>query len=76
MTTHIEKIIQKPFTVNIMIVIEYINFPLIQFTLWDRIGGSFRSPSAFENDSPLDQLLRSGSGKGCASQKKNRSELE
>ncbi|CAL8126806.1 unnamed protein product [Orchesella dallaii] len=28
------------------------------FTLWDRIGGSFRNPSAFEKDSPLDQILR------------------
>ena len=26
------------------------------FTLWDRIGGSFRQPSAFENKSPLDAL--------------------
>jgi lathosterol oxidase len=28
------------------------------FTLWDRIGGTFRSPSSFEGDSPLDQVLR------------------
>ena len=27
------------------------------FTLWDRIGGSFRSPSSFEGKGPLDMLL-------------------
>jgi len=32
------------------------------FTLWDRIGGSFRYPSAFVKDSPLDQLLKMGPG--------------
>ncbi|XP_005110921.1 lathosterol oxidase [Aplysia californica] len=27
------------------------------FTLWDRIGGSFRNPSSFEGNGPLDQIL-------------------
>lgn len=27
------------------------------FTLWDRIGGSFRNPSSFEGDGPLDHVL-------------------
>lgn len=28
------------------------------FTLWDRIGQSFRTPSAWEGDSPLAQVLK------------------
>src|SRR6218665_1680788 len=28
------------------------------FTLWDRIGGSFRNPSAFEATGPLDQVVK------------------
>src|SRR6218665_1595484 len=28
------------------------------FTLWDRIGGSFRNPSAFEGTGPLDQVVK------------------
>ena len=27
------------------------------FTLWDRIGGSFRNPSAFEGKGPLAEVL-------------------
>ncbi|BFZ13798.1 hypothetical protein BsWGS_16837 [Bradybaena similaris] len=27
------------------------------FTLWDRIGGSFRNPSSFEGCGPMDQIL-------------------
>lgn len=29
------------------------------FTLWDRIGGSFRLPTAFEGKAPIDYLLQS-----------------
>ena len=37
----------------------YYNYNYGQFfTLWDKIGGSFRNPSAFSGDSPLDQLLK------------------
>jgi lathosterol oxidase len=40
----------------------YYNYNYGQFfTLWDRIGGSFRNPSAFQGDSPLDQILKKGS---------------
>ncbi len=28
------------------------------FTLWDRIGGSFRNPSAYEGEGPLDYILK------------------
>ncbi|XP_060067837.1 lathosterol oxidase-like [Ylistrum balloti] len=28
------------------------------FTLWDRIGGSFRNPSAFEGKGPLEEMLK------------------
>ncbi|XP_032236898.2 lathosterol oxidase-like [Nematostella vectensis] len=27
------------------------------FTMWDRIGGSFRTPTAFENKAPIDVVL-------------------
>lgn len=33
------------------------------FTLWDRIGSSFRSPSAWKGESPLAQVLAGKSGK-------------
>jgi len=37
----------------------YYNYNYGQYlTLWDRIGGSFKHPSAFESNSPLDQVLR------------------
>jgi len=43
----------------------YYNYNYGQFfTFWDRIGSSFRHPSAFSGNSPLDQLLKkSSSGK-------------
>lgn len=28
------------------------------FTLWDRLGGSFRNPSAFEGNGPLEDVLK------------------
>jgi len=28
------------------------------FTLWDRIGGSFKSPSSFEGNGPMDYILK------------------
>lgn len=28
------------------------------FTLWDKIGGSFRPPSAWTGDNPLAQVMR------------------
>lgn len=31
------------------------------FTLWDRIGGSFRHPSAFQGKAPIDELKQNGS---------------
>lgn len=35
----------------------YFNFNLGQyFTLWDRIGGTYRNPSPFEKKGPLDEL--------------------
>jgi len=38
------------------------------FTLWDRLCGSHRSPSAFENNGPLDQMLKEGyTNEGAAS---------
>ena len=30
------------------------------FTLWDRIGGSFRHPSAFQGKAPIDDLKKNG----------------
>jgi sterol desaturase/sphingolipid hydroxylase (fatty acid hydroxylase superfamily) len=30
------------------------------FTIWDRIGGSFRKPTALQGKGPLDQLLKMG----------------
>ena len=37
----------------------YYNYNYGQFfTLWDRIGGSFRTPSSFEGNGPMDQLLQ------------------
>lgn len=30
------------------------------FTLWDRIGGSFRHPSAFQGKAPIDELKKNG----------------
>ncbi|CAH1795925.1 unnamed protein product [Owenia fusiformis] len=45
----------------------YYNYNYGQFfTLWDRIGGSFRNPSAWEGDSLLNQVL-----KGSKLDKKN-----
>jgi lathosterol oxidase len=29
------------------------------FTLWDRIGGSFKNPSAFDNEDPKSTLYKS-----------------
>jgi lathosterol oxidase len=34
-------------------------------TLWDRIGGSFKNPGAFQGSGPLDQILM---GKSCCRQ--------
>jgi Delta7-sterol 5-desaturase len=35
----------------------YYNYNYGQFfTLWDRIGGSFRKPSAFDNQDPKSQI--------------------
>ncbi|XP_072169141.1 lathosterol oxidase-like [Diadema setosum] len=28
------------------------------FTLWDRLGGSFRNPSAFEGNGPMEEVLK------------------
>lgn len=36
------------------------------FTLWDRLGGSFRPPSAFEGNGPLDLILKLQTNKGKA----------
>ena len=33
------------------------------FTLWDRIGGSFRYPTAYEGNGPLDQVKKMQDGK-------------
>ncbi|KAF6028470.1 SC5D [Bugula neritina] len=33
------------------------------FTLWDRIGQSFRTPSAWDGDSPSEQVMQNGNGK-------------
>ena len=33
------------------------------FTLWDRIGGSFRSPTGFEGKAPRDEVYRKMNGK-------------
>ncbi|XP_074652707.1 lathosterol oxidase-like [Tubulanus polymorphus] len=40
------------------------------FTLWDRIGGSFRYPSAFDNNGPIDDMIRKGIIDGDEVQKK------
>ncbi|XP_020899273.1 lathosterol oxidase [Exaiptasia diaphana] len=37
------------------------------FTLWDRIGGSFRSPTAFEGKAPIDYVVRNAPSKNKAS---------
>jgi len=42
------------------------------FTLWDRIGGSFKEPSAFQKDSPIDQLLNNNSGKNRGNHKNSK----
>ena len=34
------------------------------FTLWDRIGGSFRHPSAFQGKAPIDDLKKNGGKMG------------
>ena len=35
-------------------------------TLWDRIGGSFRAPSAFEGAGPLDVVMAMNGDGGVA----------
>ncbi|KAM4827906.1 lathosterol oxidase [Thomomys bottae] len=41
------------------------------FTLWDRIGGSFKNPSAFEGSGPLSYVKKMAEGKGDGSAEKN-----
>jgi len=43
----------------------YYNYNYGQYlTLWDRLGGSFRHPSAYDGTSPLDEVLgKAKSGK-------------
>lgn len=42
----------------------YFNYNYGQFfTLWDRIGGSFRNPSAFENQDPKSLILNQAENK-------------
>jgi lathosterol oxidase len=37
----------------------YYNYNYGQYlTLWDRIGGSFKNPSAFEGDGPRETVMK------------------
>lgn len=36
------------------------------FTLWDRIGGSFRNPSSFEGCGPVQDIIKKESSNGIA----------
>jgi lathosterol oxidase len=40
------------------------------FTLWDRIGGSFRNPTAFEGNGPLDYVEKMEASKGKTDSRK------
>lgn len=40
------------------------------FTLWDRIGGSFRNPTAFEGNGPLDYIEKMEANEGKTGSRK------